>query len=636
MLLNERQDIIKYFLDNDKSPGHYQDMGIFKYGKKLYPEMFYNEFAPLHYQIIQLIFNLYDPLRERRLDRQAAVICHREAAKTSIVTFLFPSYIIYNKGLIPTVRLMNAGWEGSDIHDYRIIQLTNFSEDYIIIASETASSSEGYVNNLRSILETRGDLAELYGEKDPRMILLDDDRLDDKTWRKSTFVTSDNTIVRGVGTGQQIRGRQELKLYRPTLLIFDDMYSEENTKSETSRHNLSKWYNNAAINSLDSVKGKSIWLGTMVHPDTVIKDFRKSNSGYLRLEKPIISKEELKDIVQLCTNNEGQLIIPSKEKAVEIQSGLKTLSWPSRHDIRYILRQYSNYKNKDQLDWFFQEYMNEYQDPEGTNVKEEQFYFTEISYWLEGNQIAIEFVYEGIKWLGRVIWHIGMDPASSSKKRSDDTAISLCGIARCFPRIPGTDYLSQEEENPNGKIFPIIMHLEGGKYAITKFESMPGMCESIMDISNIYELTKNTQCAVKIELAAEQEQILREILTYFREKNVFMNIYGIQSNNDYSKAERILNTLLPIFQRYKKVICNIKYKKLIMKAFYQLIMAGTGDKDDYIDSIYLGFKDIQVPYLFSNIKDNNKSEDDDEYESHNTRYKDMSKMVGESNAWQYL
>ena len=73
-----------------------------------------------------------------------------------------------------------------------------------------------------------------------------------------------------------------------------------------------------------------------------------------------------------------------------------------------------------------------------------------------------------------------------------------------------------------------------------------------------------------------------------------------------------------------------------MKAFYQLIMAGTGDKDDYIDSIYLGFKDIQVPYLFSNIKDNNKSEDDDEYESHNTRYKDMSKMVGESNAWQYL
>lgn len=81
-------------------------------------------------------------------------------------------------------------------------------EKFIMIASATAGMAETFVTNLRNTIESRADLAAIFGEKNPKMIEIDDDsiRTIDKMWRKQMFITSDGTVIRGIGMGQQVRG----------------------------------------------------------------------------------------------------------------------------------------------------------------------------------------------------------------------------------------------------------------------------------------------------------------------------------------------------------------------------------------------------------------------------------------------
>lgn len=48
--------------------------------------------------------------------------------------------------------------------------------------------------------------------------------------------------------------------HRPSLIICDDIYSEDNVKTEYSRTQVRKWFFNAVINSLDSHNGKMLLL----------------------------------------------------------------------------------------------------------------------------------------------------------------------------------------------------------------------------------------------------------------------------------------------------------------------------------------------------------------------------------------
>lgn len=630
----EIDDLIKRLLDNDKSPVYYHEMGIFKFGKLFYPEMFYNDFAPLHYQISQIIFSLYHPARERRIDRQAYIEVHRESGKTSFDTFLLPNYVIYNKGHKVSVRLMNIGWEGADIRNYESIEI-DMSENFIVIASETASGSEAYVNNIRSQLTERGDMAEIYGEKSPRLLYLDDDRLDEKTWRRSTFVTSDNTVVRGIGVGQQIRGRQETGT-RPSLAIIDDMYSENNTKTEISRNNLKNWFFNALLNSLDSVKGKAIWLGTLLNPNTVIKTFKTKNSGWYGISRPIISQKELTIAVKYATKT-GEFILPTKEESIKLQDSFRTLSWPQRHDIRYILGLYHRHLVDDNLNSFYREYMNEYLEPSAKKVTEDTFYETDIKLMnpvepgIAGNYISFE--YNGIEWQGQAIYHIGIDIASSELETSDDTVISLCGFARCYPKEVGMDYESQMMNMPQGKIFPLILHIEGGKYAVTNYKHLPGMSEATTKLCIDYELARSTWNTIKIESNGQQMQIIREITKNLREAGIRQIVWPELSSNKMSKMERILSIMLPIIQKYKVIICN-KNKLIKKKVFYQLLMAGN-DKDDYIDSVSIGFKNAQLPPVSDAMKSLIDSKKQQVY-GNQTRYEEIENLVGTKDAWMYI
>lgn len=604
-------------LDNSAPRNRCEELGIFKFARMFFPKRFEYEFASVHYDMVMLLFMLLDPKYEYQIERQAYFLVHREAAKTTIGSFLFPMYLIYLKGFSPFVRLYNRQWKGEDTNDFRLLELPPLSEDFILISSKTSRMAENFVTSIRDEITYRSDLAEVFGNKNPRDIELEDNtRQADKMWRKTAFITADNTIITGVGAGQQARGTN-IGGTRPVLAIVDDMYDKNNIKTEDGRENVRYWFNSELINSLDSRKGKILWLGTLLHPDTVVKDF---NDDWFGISKPLISVEELATVVKECTVG-GVFKRPDKAWCKQRELSLKSLSWKSRHDLYSILVRYGKALDNGTLNAFYQEFMNEYLAPETKMIEPTSFMPIPdmIVYRDKADKQIIEFTYEGIKWHGNVNLYIGLDVASSVSDTSDDTVITVAGYARCYPRVDGIDWSSQESTMPQGRIFPVIAHIEGGKYAIHDYQNLPGMCERIYALLQRYSIKQ-----IRMEANGQQQQVAREIRAYLQERRNFTSVWDeFVSTN---KEDRILSILLSIVQKNKRFLCVPN--KFLERLYFQALTVGMADHDDYPDSLSIAMKEARYPDVSNEIGQRTDS-------ISSNRYKDMRKDIGDD-AWLYI
>lgn len=604
-----RFDVVEQYIDNTQGPDELQNLGIFLFAREYFPDRFRQEFAMIHYEIMVLLFQLLDPRKNYSFERMRYLLVHREAAKTTLSTFLLPIILIYFKGITIYVRKSMLDWDptqGISITDYmnkyendEAIGIT-INEQFIVICSETKDQAERFANNIKVEIESRQDLSEVFGEKDPRVIeaTQEERRRTANAWRVNCFITSDDTILLGLGAGQRIRGRNE-RGWRPTIIIVDDMYSLQNIKTEATRNNLSYWLHAEVINSLDINTGKIMWLGTLLHPDTVIKDLRLDDD-WKGIERPLIALDELQEVIHKCTVN-GKFELPSEEQCAQWQANIRTLSWPERHNLYTILKRYFKHLTKGKLNIFYQEFMNEPVAPENQVINPESFYKTDLEFYKKQNHQMVEFTYEGVKWVGQCNLYVGIDPASSQSEKADETVISVVGFARCYPHYVGRDIESSESSLPRGRIFPIIAHMEGGKYAIHEYENMPGITESCFKIDRRYILE-----SIKIELAGQQEQIIREIQKSFQDgirdrhgmlthKPSSTPVWGeLVTSHEGSKAERMLSILVPIVQKYKVIICFNSV--LINKMYDQLLMSTVMNvHDDWPDSVSIGFRNVRVP-----------------------------------------
>lgn len=605
-------------LDNTATRENYKELGLFKFAKRFFPKRFKGEFSTLHYDMAMLLFKLLDPAREYAVERQAYFLVHRQAAKSTFGSFLFPIFLIYLKGLSIFITRGQLGYEDNP---NEIVEIT-IDEDYIMITSETTFRAERFVTSIKDEIASRTDLNTLFGEKDPRVIEIDEAarKKSAKVWRLNAFVTADNTVVHGIGSGQRVRGANEGGS-RPTLIIVDDMYSLYNTKTTETRQKVSYWFNAELSNSLDAHKGgkgKILWLGTMVHQDTVITDFKKSNSWF-GLERPIISNEELMDAVDLCTvNNEFKM--PTKYECTKLQTKYNSLSWPTSADLYFILSQYADAYEKKQLNWFYQEYMNMPIDPSSKMIERDAFYETAIKSYKQDNRQYVEFTYQGITWVGQAVLYLGLDPAASISNSADDTAIVVAGIARCYPRVKGYDHESSEAGMPLGKLFPIVLHVEGGKYAIHDYENMPGMCEALLRLDKQYKLDM-----IKIEANGQQVQIIREIRQAFKDNLRLTRIW--EEFSSMQKDERIRSIIYALAQQTKVIVFQLNTK--IDLIYHQTLMCGMTDHDDYADACAIAFKDCKVPDIRSDMLYKTLTVEED------SRYDALIEKYGDE-AWQYV
>lgn len=615
-----REELLASILDNTATRDNYQELGILKFAKMFFPKRFSHDFAPIHYDMAMLLFRLLDPAKEYASERQAYMVVHRQAAKSTFGSFLMPTYEIYLKGMNIFVRREQLGYKDNP---NQIVELP-INEDYIIITSETTARAERFVTAIKSEIESRSDLEKIFGVKDPRILELDEvgRRKTNKIWRLNAFVTKDNTVVHGIGSGQRIRGANEGGS-RPSLIIVDDMYSIYNTKTEETRQKVSYWFNAELSNSLDSHKGgtgKMLWLGTMIHPDTVVKEFKEAETWF-GLQRPIISVDELHQSIDACKVN-GVFKMPSKAKCEALQMNLTTLSWPTRADLYFILTEYSKSLKKRQLSIFYQEFMNEPIPPEDKMIERSAFYETPIKAYQSNGKQFVEFTYDNIFWTGECNLYLGLDPAASTATHSDDTAIVVAGIARCYPRIKGQDWDSSERSLPIGRLFPIILHIEGGKYSIHNYENMPGMCEALLKLDRMYKLTQ-----IKIEANGQQIQIIREIRDKFRSEGRLQRIW--EEYSQMKKSERISNVILALIQQTKVVICQPSHR--IDTIYNQLLYCGISDHDDYADALAIALKEAREPAIRTDMLPRIE-----QFKYRKSRYDELIEIYGKDEAWKFL
>ena len=612
------QSIYEAVLDNTASIDNYQELGIFKFAKMFFPDRFKDPFSTLHYDMVSLLFQILDPNKHSAVDRKRYFLVHREAAKTTVGNFLFPAYLTYLKGHNAYVRAGMLGYSDSGEYSNKIIEIP-INEKFIVIASATTRSAEDFIINLKDTLDTRQDLADIFGEKNPKYVEDEEVRGGDKRWTKSLFVTADGQAIKGVGIGQQVRGAN-IKGSRPTLIIVDDIYTEDNILTEHSRKKVSKWYQSALENSLDSKDGKILALGTLLHPDTIFNYFDK-NPMYKGINRPIIALEDLQMVISRMKDDEifdqpEFFNSPDSIKYFEdLSENIKSLSWVERHPLRNIMIKYYEKYIANDLNWFYQEYMNEPIAPEMKMISEDSFYRTKIEWDIRNGQQQVQFQYKQALWYGVCNLFIGVDPASSEATNSDDTVIVVAGYANCFPKIPGMD-LTLAIETKQNKIFPIIAHVEGGKYSIYNYMSMKGMCESIDVLTKRYVIQH-----VKVEANGQQEQIVREVRKYLPTHRVQEEFHHT------NKSERILSIMYSIIQKYDVIICP-KFP-LIDKVFIQLLTCGMSDHDDYADATAISFSGATIPdYVNEYVHSDSKVQTE-------ARYYDLKKMYG-NDAWMYI
>lgn len=562
------QEIIEIGLNNTQTRDNYQDLGILKFLKLVFPERFYNDFGELHYDMARIFLDLFNPKRERRIDKQGYFLVHREAAKSTLASFGFVMWCLLLNGRTAFVRKDYSKPLSSDN-----IEEIKISEKFIMIVSETSGSAEDFVSSIKEQLDSRKDLAEIFGEKSPQYVADNEERAKDKKWTKTIFKTADGIYVRGLGSGQQVRGRN-MGGSRPTLCIVDDMYSENNTKTIESREKIDKWFNASLLNSLDSVSGKCLWLGTLVHPDIVVKDMKKSDNWF-GIDKPIISPEELQNLISICKTDNGFKI--DKELLKSKQHEFKTLSWSNRHNLSYIASIYKdNAIDKDNADYFYQEFMNQPIAPESIAIKEDTFKGVDFTISNKGGYTFVSFYEDDIEWLGPCELYIGVDMAATIRDTSDRTVIMCAGYARVYPRYQGKSFEYGLDKYKNGKVIPVILDCSYGRMDIFEYMDRPGVFEECYKMQQKYNVR-----GIIIEANGQQEMSIREIEKRFNEKNVYGAI--IPEYVHENKKERINAILRPIIQRHQHFYCQ--KGNYIEKLYMETLLLGIGDHDDFPDAL---------------------------------------------------
>lgn len=579
MAANAKQ-LMAEWLDNTHGPTTSSKQGMLAFLKHWFPEHFSKPWAKHHYEMTKIFWEMFRPDKSSRLERQGYFIIHREAAKTTLSTFGFPNYLIWMKGYSPYVRYEADGWEGSDRHDYDIVKLPPIDEPLILILSETATQSEFFVTNIKDNLDTHRGLRRFFGPKDAMIIESeeDDGAKGSKIWRKNAFRTNDGTMVMGKGAGQQIRGTN-LFGKRPHLAIVDDMYSRNNTKTESRLQDLNRWFFAELSNSLDGEKGKLFFLGTIVNPNTVAQTILGSDQWF-GLNKPIISLEDLRMILDThCSLTNNKITIPSKEQCAEIQKGITTLSWPEKHTLHYILSQYKREWENNNIRYFYQEYLNISEAPEESKFDRNKLVETEFGYDYDG---LLTFTYNKTLWKALSEPVMVVDVASSERTTADDSAIAVTAFIRAIGQPHGTDKLVEQT-------FPIILHLEGGRgWGIYEDATnpkfiRPGIVDQMQRIRSVIPVDK-----FYIECNATQENVRREAA-----KALNTVVYPI-INRD-KKIDRIKAYMEPVFGKYECILYDRRSRESVMKFFGQLLALNpSGGHDDYADVVSLAFSKSSV------------------------------------------
>lgn len=213
-------------------------------------------------------------------------------------------------------------------------------EPYVQVVSKDSNKAMKFVRDIRKLFES--------------MILKGYAIAKGSTWKDDYFEVIVNgehkCVVEAIGAGEDPRGNTA-DFMRPTLIIIDDLESKSGKYpigNAKSREKLSSWFYDDLLPGLHPTKGRVIFLGTILHKDSLLNKCLK-DPDWATFVVPIIK--------------DGKS------------------SWPSRFSVADILKVRDSYARRGKLSNFSREYMNKPVADEKVLFKEEYYkYFSHIEY----------------------------------------------------------------------------------------------------------------------------------------------------------------------------------------------------------------------------------------------------------------
>lgn len=307
-------------------------------------------------------FKLLAAVERHYTDKPTVVSAPRETGKSTMGNLLLPLHAIH----YPTFTLLPNGMQ------------QNMSKRFIVYMSSTQKNAMAPLYDLSTELEFNDSLHADFGN-----LYLDPNgaRPLDRPWSKTAIITGNGVRVESVGRYAKIRG-MKFRQYRPDLFIPDDLEDDKSVQSAVRRQDDVKWVNEALIPSVSSTNGNILFLGTLLHPGSMLAklvDFGQQNKWNVR-------------------------VFPIYEDTPEGRVYL----WPQRYGPEWVQKKLEEIPESA----FTQEYL---QKPGSTNkdIAPDAFVFYDKSF---------PEVLDAIE-SGRYIVCIGVDPAAKTGERNDYTAI---------------------------------------------------------------------------------------------------------------------------------------------------------------------------------------------------------------------
>lgn len=582
------------WLDNSDS----DNLGIIKWIHEMMPEFAFSKSAKFHKTFLLELLSLYDPDLKNKYERLRAIIAFRESAKSTLANTLFISYVIAHNG--KAFKFKDS--EGK-IRDYLI------NEKTIVIISETGSGAEDFTSRIRDAFSTSPRLTWYYRAKIQ-------DAVDSLTgqWTRSAFQINGIYIL-GVGTGMMIRGKVKGQ-YRPTLVIPDDIYSENNTITEERRLRVKRWWNNAVMNSIDSLLGKVVFLGTILHEDTVLAQL-EHNPMWKVVKIPVMGSvvhggrvnmdkfhRFLKEHIRVDFNT-NTCVLPFDEieepmlrrrkqqeyfKKVQ-ESEDWELQWPERIDLYLLALKYKEAVYNNAVDGMYQEYFHQILPPykrfnQNMFINVESYEYEHV----QGlNWIKLNSGYFSESWYHcDIVFGVDLS-AGKGRDKAVITVVAVLPDGRCV-------ILLQKEGAHWGLRDEVHQHYQESAVRDLRLNKVVQSRDALSRVGLVDEIVRLAirfhPSTIKVGVAGEETLVLDGLRSLLRENRLY-TIHAMarpQTAQEGKKEQRIQNTLLPYYET--RMVYHVGS---LQQLEHQLEYLGKTAHDDHADSAECAFFALTFP-----------------------------------------
>ncbi|HEX4039066.1 MAG TPA: hypothetical protein VHX37_13480 [Acidobacteriaceae bacterium] len=197
-------------------------------------------------------------------EMRAAIAAPREHAKSTCVSVIFVLYCVCYK-----------------------------LRRFIVLISDTQSQAALQMAAVKEELETNAALAADFGNL-----------VGDRKWDVNDCRTTTGITLAARGAGQSLRGLR-FRLYRPDLVICDDMENEEDVENPETRDKLERWFKGTVLNL--GKRCQVFVIGTILHYDGLLAK--------------LLDPEKFKKFVK------------RRYEAVDLEWHPESVLWPAKWDI---------------------------------------------------------------------------------------------------------------------------------------------------------------------------------------------------------------------------------------------------------------------------------------------------------------